>query len=190
MTTSRVWRRSRTNIAPGDRQRSSARDRARGRDPRTRIFRPDGAPRRRWTRSRSCTSTAGRSVPGRGVQRLGRRHTRRGRRPGRRRKTMFGGTIAIMKGRNRLGRRVNGSIGKSFAYGAQRGRFFVQGSADSLLHQALGGDVDRRRAGRPDRRRARWNCRPRQHQGLRVRVHDVGPCDRAGRHRSMGVRRL
>jgi hypothetical protein len=26
-----------------------------------------------------------------------------------------------LKGRNRLGRRVNGSVGKSFAYGAQRG---------------------------------------------------------------------
>jgi glutamate synthase (NADPH) large chain len=36
-----------------------------------------------------------------------------------------------MKGKNRLGRRVNGSVGKSFAYGAQRGRLFVQGDADS-----------------------------------------------------------
>jgi glutamate synthase (NADPH/NADH) large chain len=54
-------------------------------------------------------------------------------------KTMFGGTIAIMKGRNRLGRRVNGSVGKSFAYGAQRGRFFVQGSADSRFCIRLSG---------------------------------------------------
>ncbi len=46
-------------------------------------------------------------------------------------KTMLGGTISIMKGRNRDGERVNGSVGKSFAYGAQRGRFFVQGDADS-----------------------------------------------------------
>ena len=36
-----------------------------------------------------------------------------------------------MKGTNREGKRVNGSVGKSFAYGAQRGRLFVQGSADS-----------------------------------------------------------
>jgi glutamate synthase (NADPH/NADH) large chain len=54
-------------------------------------------------------------------------------------KTMFGGTIAVMKGRNRLGRRVNGSVGKSFAYGAQRGRFFVQGSADSRFCIRLSG---------------------------------------------------
>ncbi len=54
-------------------------------------------------------------------------------------KTMFGGTIAIMKGRNRLGERINGSVGKSFAYGAQRGRFFVQGSADSRFCIRLSG---------------------------------------------------
>ena len=54
-------------------------------------------------------------------------------------KTMFGGTIAVMKGKNRFGRRVNGSVGKSFAYGAQRGRFFVQGSADSRFCIRLSG---------------------------------------------------
>jgi glutamate synthase (NADPH/NADH) large chain len=54
-------------------------------------------------------------------------------------KTMFGGTIAILKGKNRLARRVNGSVGKSFAYGAQRGRFFVQGSADSRFCIRLSG---------------------------------------------------
>jgi glutamate synthase (NADPH/NADH) large chain len=54
-------------------------------------------------------------------------------------KTMFGGTIAVLKGRNRAGRRVNGSVGKSFAYGAQRGRFFVQGSADSRFCIRLSG---------------------------------------------------
>ncbi len=54
-------------------------------------------------------------------------------------KTMFGGTIAVMKGKNRSGRRVNGSVGKSFAYGAQCGRFFVQGSADSRFCIRLSG---------------------------------------------------
>ena len=54
-------------------------------------------------------------------------------------KTMFGGTIAVMKGTNRAGERVNGSVGKSFAYGAQRGRFFVQGSADSRFCIRLSG---------------------------------------------------
>jgi glutamate synthase (NADPH/NADH) large chain len=54
-------------------------------------------------------------------------------------KTMFGGTISVLKGKNRFGRRVNGSVGKSFAYGAQRGRFFVQGSADSRFCIRLSG---------------------------------------------------
>jgi glutamate synthase (NADPH) large chain len=64
-------------------------------------------------------------------------------------KTMFGGTIAVMKGRNRMGKRVNGSVGKSFAYGAQRGRFFVQGSADSRFCIRLSG-ADVVIAGEPD----------------------------------------
>ena len=46
-------------------------------------------------------------------------------------KTMLGGSIAVLKGKGANGRRLNGSVGKSFAYGAQRGRLFVQGSADS-----------------------------------------------------------
>jgi glutamate synthase (NADPH/NADH) large chain len=54
-------------------------------------------------------------------------------------KTMLGGTISILKGKNRLGRRVNGSVGKSFAYGAQRGRLFVQGDADSRFCIRLSG---------------------------------------------------
>jgi glutamate synthase (NADPH/NADH) large chain len=54
-------------------------------------------------------------------------------------KTMLGGTVSIMKGRNTAGRRVNGSVGKSFAYGAQRGRLFVQGSADSRFCIRLSG---------------------------------------------------
>jgi glutamate synthase (NADPH) large chain len=54
-------------------------------------------------------------------------------------KTMLGGTVSILKGRNRDGQRVNGSVGKSFAYGAQRGRLFVQGSADSRFCIRLSG---------------------------------------------------
>ncbi|MGZ5310023.1 MAG: glutamate synthase-related protein, partial [Solirubrobacterales bacterium] len=42
-------------------------------------------------------------------------------------KTMLGGTVSILKGKGAGGERVNGSVGKSFAYGAQRGRLFVQG---------------------------------------------------------------
>ena len=48
-------------------------------------------------------------------------------------------TVAILKGTNRNGERVNGSVGKSFAYGAQRGRLFVQGSADSRFCIRLSG---------------------------------------------------
>jgi glutamate synthase (NADPH) large chain len=54
-------------------------------------------------------------------------------------KTMLGGKVAVMKGSNRFGRRVNGSVGKSFAYGAQRGRLFVQGDADSRFCIRLSG---------------------------------------------------
>jgi glutamate synthase (NADPH) large chain len=54
-------------------------------------------------------------------------------------KAMYGGRVAVMKGRNRLGRRVNGSVGKSFAYGAQRGRLYVQGDADSRFCIRLSG---------------------------------------------------
>jgi len=54
-------------------------------------------------------------------------------------KAMFGGKVAVMKGRNGMGRRVNGAVGKSFAYGAQRGRLFVQGDADSRFCIRLSG---------------------------------------------------
>jgi glutamate synthase (NADPH/NADH) large chain len=54
-------------------------------------------------------------------------------------KTMLGGVVSILKGKNSDGVRVNGSVGKSFAYGAQRGRLFVQGSADSRFCIRLSG---------------------------------------------------
>jgi len=54
-------------------------------------------------------------------------------------KGAFGGTIAILKGTNMDGRRVDGSVGKSFAYGAQGGTFFVQGNADSRAGIRLSG---------------------------------------------------
>jgi glutamate synthase (NADPH/NADH) large chain len=64
-------------------------------------------------------------------------------------KTMLGGTIAVMKGKNAAGRRLNGSVGKSFAYGAQRGALYVQGSADSRFCIRLSG-ADVVLAGEPD----------------------------------------
>jgi glutamate synthase (NADPH) large chain len=54
-------------------------------------------------------------------------------------KTMLGGKVSVMKGKNSRGERINGSVGKSFAYGAQRGRLFVQGDADSRFCIRLSG---------------------------------------------------
>jgi glutamate synthase (NADPH/NADH) large chain len=54
-------------------------------------------------------------------------------------KAMLGGKVAVMKGLGAGGRRIGGSVGKSFAYGAQRGRLFVQGSADSRFCIRLSG---------------------------------------------------
>jgi glutamate synthase (NADPH/NADH) large chain len=63
-------------------------------------------------------------------------------------KTALGGSVAILKGQNAAGQWVDGSVGKCFAYGAQRGRFFVQGGADaragirlSGADVVIGGDV-------------------------------------------------
>jgi glutamate synthase (NADPH/NADH) large chain len=64
-------------------------------------------------------------------------------------KTMLGGTVSILKGVNSAGKRINGSVGKSFAYGAQRGRLFVQGSADSRFCIRLSG-ADVVLAGEPE----------------------------------------
>jgi glutamate synthase (NADPH/NADH) large chain len=50
-----------------------------------------------------------------------------------------GGTVAILKGLNHNGERLDGSVGKSFAYGAQGGRFIVQGNADTRACIRLSG---------------------------------------------------
>ncbi len=42
-----------------------------------------------------------------------------------------GGKVIILKGLNHNGARLDGSVGKSFAYGAQGGLFIVQGNADT-----------------------------------------------------------
>ena len=54
-------------------------------------------------------------------------------------KTALGGVAAVLKARNADGRFVDGSVGKCFAYGAQRGRFFVQGGADARAAIRLSG---------------------------------------------------
>ncbi len=50
-----------------------------------------------------------------------------------------GGAITILKGLNHNGERLDGSVGKSFAYGAQGGRFIVQGNADTRACIRLSG---------------------------------------------------
>ena len=54
-------------------------------------------------------------------------------------KGSLGGQIIVLKGKNAQGKRVDGSVGKSFGYGAQRGLFIVQGNADSRFCIRLSG---------------------------------------------------
>ncbi|MEQ6378612.1 glutamate synthase-related protein [Bacillaceae bacterium S4-13-56] len=54
-------------------------------------------------------------------------------------KTAFGGLIQIMKSPGANGQYVNGSVGKGFGYGAQKGTFMVQGCADSRAGIRLSG---------------------------------------------------
>ncbi|HAF10896.1 MAG TPA: glutamate synthase [Chloroflexi bacterium] len=54
-------------------------------------------------------------------------------------KTALGGTVTILKAPNAAGTFVDGGVGKCFAYGAQRGRFFVQGGADARACIRLSG---------------------------------------------------
>jgi glutamate synthase (NADPH/NADH) large chain len=50
-----------------------------------------------------------------------------------------GGSVFILKGLNHNGQRLDGSVGKSFAYGAQGGLFIIQGSADTRACIRLSG---------------------------------------------------
>jgi glutamate synthase (NADPH) large chain len=106
-------------------------------------------------------------------------------------KTMLGGVVSIMKGRNRDGRRLNGSVGKSFAYGAQRGRLFVQGSADSRFcirlsgaDVVLGGEpaepLDDSRGCVVDRANAKGFAFEYMTSGRAVVLGDIGPWACAG----------
>ena len=106
-------------------------------------------------------------------------------------KTMLGGTGAILKGKGAEGQRVNGSVGKSFAYGAQRGRLFVQGSADSRFCIRLSG-ADVVLAGEPsepladergcvaDRANAKGFAFEYMTSGRAIVLGDIGPWACAG----------
>ena len=54
-------------------------------------------------------------------------------------KSTQGGKIVILKGENRNGVRVGGSVGKGLAYGALGGTFIIQGDADSRACIRLSG---------------------------------------------------
>jgi glutamate synthase (NADPH) large chain len=106
-------------------------------------------------------------------------------------KTMLGGTVSILKGEGADGRRVNGSVGKSFAYGAQRGRLFVQGSADSRFCIRLSGadvvlggepetEIDDGRGCVVDRANAKGFAFEYMTSGRAVVLGDIGPWACAG----------
>jgi glutamate synthase (NADPH/NADH) large chain len=54
-------------------------------------------------------------------------------------KCALGGDITVLKAQNAAGDRVGGHVGKSFAYGAQRGLFLIQGDADARAGIRLSG---------------------------------------------------
>jgi glutamate synthase (NADPH/NADH) large chain len=121
-------------------------------------------------------------------------------------KTMLGGSVAVLKGKGARGQRVNGSVGKSFAYGAQRGRLFVQGSADSRFCIRLSG-ADVVLAGEPeeaiddsrgcivDRANAKGFAFEYMTSGRAIVLGDLGPWACAGmtggrvyvRHNAFGI---
>jgi len=106
-------------------------------------------------------------------------------------KTMLGGSIAVLKGVGARGERLNGSVGKSFAYGAQRGRLFVQGSADSRFCIRLSGadvvlagepehEIDDNRGCVVDRANAKGFAFEYMTSGRAIVLGDLGPWACAG----------
>jgi glutamate synthase (NADPH/NADH) large chain len=123
-------------------------------------------------------------------------------------KTMLGGSVSVLKGKGAKGERLNGSVGKSFAYGAQRGRLFVQGSADSRFcirlsgaDVVLGGEpekpIDDSRGCVVDRANAKGFAFEYMTSGRAVVLGDLGPWACAGmtggrvyvRHNAFGIDR-
>jgi glutamate synthase (NADPH/NADH) large chain len=123
-------------------------------------------------------------------------------------KAMLGGTLAVLKGKGAKGKRLNGSVGKSFAYGAQRGRLFVQGSADSRFCIRLSGadvvlggepaeEIDDGRGCVVDRANAKGFAFEYMTSGRAVVLGDLGPWACAGmtggrvyvRHNAFGIDR-
>ncbi len=65
-------------------------------------------------------------------------------------KCSLGGEIQVLKARTASGEWIGGHVGKSFAYGAQRGLFLIQGNADARAGIRLSG-ADMVLGGLPDR---------------------------------------
>ncbi|MBS1893237.1 MAG: glutamate synthase, partial [Actinobacteria bacterium] len=106
-------------------------------------------------------------------------------------KTMLGGSISILKGKGATGNRLNGSVGKSFAYGAQRGKLYVQGSADSRFCIRLSGadvvlggepqqDIDDARGCIVDRANVKGFAFEYMTSGRAIVLGDIGPWACAG----------
>jgi glutamate synthase (NADPH/NADH) large chain len=123
-------------------------------------------------------------------------------------KAMLGGSLSVLKGKGAKGRRLNGSVGKSFAYGAQRGRLFVQGSADSRFcirlsgaDVVLGGEpeeaIDDSRGCIVNRANAKGFAFEYMTSGRAIVLGDLGPWACAGmtggrvyvRHNAFGIHR-
>jgi glutamate synthase (NADPH) large chain len=123
-------------------------------------------------------------------------------------KAMLGGTLSVLKGKGAKGHRLNGSVGKSFAYGAQRGRLFVQGSADSRFCIRLSGadvvlggepaeEIDDSRGCVVDRANAKGFAFEYMTSGRAIVLGDLGPWACAGmtggrvyvRHNAFGIDR-
>jgi glutamate synthase (NADPH/NADH) large chain len=123
-------------------------------------------------------------------------------------KAMLGGTVSVLKGQGAKGGRLNGSVGKSFAYGAQRGNLVVQGSADSRFCIRLSGadvvlagepeqDIDDDRGCIVDRANAKGFAFEYMTSGRAIVLGDIGPWACAGmtggrvyvRHNAFGIDR-
>ncbi len=177
--------------APDRRQRPRARHRARRGDGPVADLRRRPGVHRRGAGEPRVQRRLGRRPGPRRLQRLRRLDPDRGRRPGRRRQGDAG----------RLDRDPQGQGGEGEA--AQRlGRQVLRLRRPArqplrpglgrlaLLHPPLRRRRDpRRRARARPRRQPRLPGRPRQRQGLRLRVHDLRPRRRPRRHRALGLRR-
>ena len=106
-------------------------------------------------------------------------------------KGAHGGKIAILRGLNDRGERVDGSVGKGFGYGAQGGTFLIQGDADSRCGIRLSGRGHRhRRRDHGSRSTTAWGCLGARAniKGFAFEYMTSGRAARAGRSRPLDVR--